>query len=120
MGLNKKSRLVLDRADLIELVSDPAFFEACPSFDWLRNTALQTKQLYDASGQRRCCGPDWKIMRPLIDEFFRALQETKIKNPDDLAKVRLHLMAKEGKTYDRIAIYYRAGREQPHPYRFDF
>lgn len=120
MGLSKTPRLTLDRDDLVEIVSDPAFFVACPSFAWLQNAALQTKQLYDASGQRRCCGPDWKIIRPLIDEFFRALQETKAQNADDLAKVRLYLATKKGKNYGRITIYYRAGREQPHPYRFDF
>ena len=118
--MSKTSRLVLDRDDLVEIVSDPGFFDACPAFEWLRNAAMQTRQLYDLSGQRRCCGPDWKIMRPLIDEFFRALQETKTQNPTELDKVRLYLAAKKGKTYGRIAVYYRAGREQPHPYRFDF
>lgn len=115
-----KSRLVLDRDDLVELIGEPAFFEQCPDFAWLRNAAAQTHQLYVASGQRRCCGPDWKIIRPLIDLFFQSLQELKATNPDGLAKVRLYLTTKKGKNYDRIAIYYRAGREQPHPYRFDF
>lgn len=116
----KRSRLVLDRQHMIGMLGDPEFFTAAPEFMWLRQTALQTKEIYDESVKQRCCGGDWAIMRPVVDAFFNNLKELKEADTANIQNVRTYLESKKGAEYDEIVIYYRASKAQSHPARFKF
>jgi hypothetical protein len=116
----KAKRLVLDRQHLIAMVGDPEFYVQCPRFEWLQDTALTAKSLYDESCERRCCGGDWEIMRPVVDAFFQDLQEAKRENGANTSPVKAYLEAKKGVTYGHVVIYYRATKKQPHPLKLQF
>jgi hypothetical protein len=116
----KKRRLVLDRQHLIEMLGDPGFFDRCPRFDWLRETALETKALYDKSVEKRCCGGDWEIMRPVVDALFKDFEEAKAEDPANLHPVKAYLESKKGMKYGVVVIYYRATKKQPHPLKLQF
>jgi hypothetical protein len=118
--MEKTRRLVLDRQHLVDMLGDPSFFESCPEFLWLRQTALQTKAIYDENSKTVCCGRAWPIMQPVVDAFFKNLKELKELGQKNVQSVRDYLETKKGVQYGKIVIYYRATRSQPHPQRFTF
>lgn len=113
-------RLVLDRQHMIAMLGDPGFFDQCPRFDWLRDTALATKAIYDESVKRRCCGGNWEIMRPVVDAFFDDFKIAKNEDRANTQPVKAYLEAKKGVKYSAVVIYYRATKKQPHPLKLQF
>lgn len=111
-------KLTLDRQHLIKMLADPDFYTRCPYFLWLRSAALQTYAVYTQTHARnncRGCGPDFRVMKPIVDAFFTNLKELAELDPDTIACVRHYLEEKKGYLISRVVIMYRSSRKEPHP-----
>lgn len=118
-----KRKLTLDRQHLVAMLSDPAFYEACPYFLWLRRTAMRTYEQYQSPASRnncRACGPNFAVMKPVVDAFFTNLKDLKELNPDTVECVRKYLERKKGYKVDYVVIMYRSSRAEPHPQKLRF
>jgi hypothetical protein len=115
----RQRQLVLDRAHLIQMLSDPAFFEQCPDFRWLQETALLQAAAYYKSEEKNCCGGNWKIMAPIVNGFFDSLRTLHAADPTKVQQIRDYLAAKKGYIAKPIVIFYRPA-DNSGPRRFMF
>lgn len=100
------TRLVANRDVLLSLVSDPAFYTACPEFADLQEATLQAHAEF--AKIKRCCGAGVERMFPSLDAAMARLQQLKAGgNTAALDKVKQFLSTKRGPTYHEVAIYYR-------------
>jgi len=105
-------RLKLDRDHIIAMARDPAFYEAAPSFAYLKDAALASYQMFlDAKDCIRC-GGEWKFMQGIVDAVFIKIKELKSTDPEKLEEVRGFLESKKGYRPKPIVIYYRRSRKQ--------
>lgn len=118
--MGKPTRLTLDRDHMMSMLSDPEFFNQCPEFLWLKDTALKTKELYDKVKKERCCGADWAVFRPVVDAFFNNLKELRELDKKNVQNVRDYLQKKKNRELGEIVIFYRSSKQQARPNRFKF
>ena len=110
-------RLVLDRQHMLEMLSDPEFYIACPYFIWLRKTALAAKEQRDKDTDCRGCdkaGP----MGPIMAAFVQNVRELHATDPKLLECVRFYLEAKKGSGLGSILIYYSSSKGQTATFAF--
>lgn len=89
------------------LCRDPAFFEACPEFAWLQETAAQVLAAFDESAARRCCGGNFLILQPLVDIMVTLLVDWKTTQPAAVSVFREYVRQKRGLTGAKLVLYYR-------------
>lgn len=118
----KGRELILDRQHLVKMLADPAFYVSCPYFLWLRNTALRAHERYESNGRNDCrgCGPDFRVMKPVIDAFFTNLKELKELDPSTVECVRQYLEDRKGYPISLVVIMYQSSGTHPQKLRFHF
>ena len=109
------------RQHLVDLAVDTEFYQAFPDFAELAATIQEVYSRYrgTAPGCSRCRA-DFTIIRPVIDQFFARLQAVVTQDPVTAAAIKRYLGTKQQKSFESVAIYYRATREQHHPERLTF
>lgn len=109
-------RLILDRQHLVGMLSDPDFYAQCPTFLWLKTSALQAFRQYSASNV--CCGGDFEYMKPIVTAFFENLRELHTLNPEHVQPVRLYLSSRKKKKIGPILIHYRTSLNESAQFTF--
>ena len=103
--------IVLDRELMIAVVTDAAFYTACPAFADLEVEAYRLEKL--ARTTRGCCGARARVMLPVIDPFITRLHAARTADPALVAAVRRFILAKKRYADLPIRVYYRSSRDKP-------
>lgn len=101
--------LVMNRDQLLALILDPEFYDACPEFVVLREQVVAANVGFAAN--KKCCGGKVKLMFPVLDATMALMHELQGSNPPALSRVRAFLCGKRKVAYDKVSIYYRKVRE---------
>lgn len=96
--------ITLERNALISLMTEDAFYKACPSFIELQSAVVHPMARYRKSQETSCCGGDVGILFPSTDRFIELLNAA---TPETVAALKTHLSSKKGFVVDRIYVYYR-------------
>lgn len=115
--MTHKARLVVDRDHLIAMVRDPEFYDECPAYAHLRDTALRSwamyKQAVAAGTCGDCAGSTFKYMIGVVDAFWLKTRELKdAGNLTALRTVKAYLEKRKCYTVDQVVLYYRRSRKQ--------
>lgn len=111
-------RVVLDRSHFMGMLRDPDFYDACPSFQYLREAALASWEQYIEYKRANrncpnCQGQDFRFMRGVIDAFWVKLRDfQKAGNTKALAEVKAFVQTKKNYRIDNVVLYYRRSRTQ--------
>ncbi len=118
----KGRELILDRQHLIKMLVDPRFYTSCPYFLWLRDTALRAYERYESGGRNDCrgCGPDFRVMKPVVDAFFTNLKELKELDPSTVECVRKYLEDRKEYPISLVVIMYQSSGTHPRKLQFQF
>jgi hypothetical protein len=90
------------------MLGDAAFYQQCPHFLWLRDTALAAYAKYK---QQECCGGQ-QHMAHVLDAFFKNLKELHDLDAVNTRPVRAYLEARKRRPVGRIVIFYRDAAKQ--------
>ncbi len=115
----KTRRLVLDRQHLVQMLGDPAFFDKCVPFEWLRPTALLQTAAYRQSEEDSCCGGNWKLMAAIAQAFYQHLRKLHADDPQQVECVRDFLTGKKGYIAKPCVVFYRP-TDSSRPNHFSF
>lgn len=110
------TRLTLDRAHLMQMLTRDDFYTACPTFAYLRACAMEANTIFladKAAGKKVCCGLEWGYYRGVVDAFFmRVRQAVTEQDADTLAALKEYLTIKKGYLVKTLVIYYRRSQTQ--------
>ena len=113
-------QLKLDRDHIIAMARSPAFFDAVPGFEYLREVSLTSYKMYKESVECKECGADWKYMKGVVDAIVLKLREWQVTRSPELENVRKFLSSKKGYICSPIVLYYRRSRKQGKIAKFTF
>lgn len=105
-------RVQLSRDHMIQMANSPDFYDAAPSFLYLKDVAMQTWAELKAKEDCRKCQHEWATMRGVVDAIFIKLREMKETNDPGLADVKKWLETRKGYPIEKCVLYYRRSRTQ--------
>lgn len=110
--------IVLDRELIIDLLTDPKFYTACPAFTELEVESYRLERSYrNAPG---CCGGRTVVMEPVTLPFVTKLQAALSEDRATVQAVRKFLHDKTHYTNKTIRVYYRHRKTPRQVSRFRF
>lgn len=110
--------IVLDRELIIELLTDPKFYTACPQFQALEVEAYKLERSYRSAPG--CCGGRTIVMDPVTTPFVTQLQAALSADRAAVQAVRRFVLAKKHYTDKPIRVYYRHRKTPRQVSRFRF
>lgn len=117
--MSDRSRLVLDRTHMVEMLAAADFYAAVPAFAYLQAAAFDAKN-YKSPGCSVCEKNGWPAMRGVCDAFFAKLQELTTTDPAVIQQIKDWLSERKKYAITKCVIYYRYSSERDAIKRFEF
>jgi len=104
-------KLVLEKAVLIQLLGDEAFYKACPVFLWLKDTGMAAVAQYNAQIQEKTCGGCGgpSVIDGVVDGFVRNIKQHYDNDPTVMECMKDFIGSRRGKRPKQLEVRYKSG-----------
>lgn len=102
----------IERKHVVEMFRRADLYEACPSLAYMREAATADLAAYDKSGIGACCGPNFNLIRGLVDLVTVHVRQWPHDAPERLA-FRQAACRLIGAQVQPLYLYYRRGPTGP-------
>lgn len=113
-------RLQLDRAHMIDMVGDPAFYAECPIFLFMRDMGLESYKLYMETLANPECDncADRSVVLPAVSTFVKHIRDQAELATENLECVKKYLEKRKKYYPDPCVVYYKEAGKPPYPIEF--